>query len=232
MAKVKYYLRGESSNENIYLSLSIQRGLVLRRQTGKYINAKDWNFKSEKIKSSSWNFPKDNAGNKNLRRKLDALRVLLESKVEELNIEEIDGNWLKYQIDLFFNRIDENDNGYSSLLIDNIQYVIDDAHLRENQKGGIGLSKSRIDAYKNTKRLVSDYQEKKKCKLKVGDINLSFKKSFLDYLMIDCGYKENYSFKILSNIKSVCNNAELLGVQIHPQLRAIKTRSIKNDFII
>jgi hypothetical protein len=231
MAKIKYYLRDKSKDSQIYLSLSLKRFKVLRRKTGFTIDAKNWNTKDTVKDPEYWNLPKtNNANNKNLRTDLIELRNHLRPIIEKQNIDEIDGNWLKHQIDLYFGRI--TDSEYSSLLVDNFDYVIEDANIRDNQKGGIGLSKSRIDAYKNTQRLIKEYQKKKKITLRVADVDLKFKTSFLNYLIKDQKLSENYSLKILSNVKSVCNNAETLGIEVNRQLKNIKTKSIKNDFII
>jgi integrase len=231
MAKIKYYLRDNSKESQIYISLSLKRGKVIRRKTGFTIDSKNWNTKKTIKNPELWNLPKQNNGhNKNLFTDLISLRRHLMSKVEKSIVDEIDGNWLSNEIDLYFGRISNND--YSSLLVDNFSYVIKDANIRENQKGGIGLSKSRIDAYKNTKRLIKQYQKSKRQSLKVVDVDLKFKTSFLNYLIKDQRLSENYALKILSNVKSVCNNAETIGVEVSRQLKNIKTKSIKNDFII
>ena len=60
------------------------------------------------------------------------------------NTKTISKDWLKNQIDLFYNPITENKQ--SDLLIDAIQSIIDEAPTRKNGKGGIGLSKSRVNA--------------------------------------------------------------------------------------
>lgn len=231
MAKIRYYLRGKSKNEQIYLALSLKRYNVIRRKTGFTIKYKDWHTSDTTKNPEYWNLPKTNTvNNKNLRSDLIRLRDHLRPIIERQNIDEIDGNWLTNEIDLYFGRI--SDNEYSNLLLDNFDYVIEGANLRDNQKGGIGLSKSRIDAYKNTKRLIKEYQNKKKVSLRVIDVDLKFRTSFLNYLIEDQRLSKNYSFKILSNVKSVCNNAETLGIEVNRNLKNIKTKSIKNDFII
>src|SRR5690606_22442222 len=57
-------------------------------------------------------------------------------------------DWLKEKLYTYYNPSDENEFK-SDILTDCIQYVIDTANTRENNQKTLGLSKSRVNSYKN-----------------------------------------------------------------------------------
>ncbi|MGC1631507.1 MAG: integrase, partial [Gelidibacter sp.] len=59
MATIKYQLQSKKENAPIYLRLSINRNLVLRRKTGLFINFNDWSETTSLPKQTS-------ASNKNI----------------------------------------------------------------------------------------------------------------------------------------------------------------------
>ena len=224
MAKIKYILQSKLENVPIYLRLSISRKLVFKRKTGLTINPKDW--------SKTTGLPKqNNPTNKNLSTTLQKLHTAI---LEQLNIsqskgETINGDWLQYQIDLYFNRI-QKENTFSDLLTDNIQRIIDTAQRRKNGKGGIGLSKSRINSYKTLLKSVKEYEKRKRIKLKIKDIDLRFKNNFITFLEKE-NYSLSYSQKKISDIKTVCLDAQKIGIETSSQLSEVTGIKPKNDYI-
>ncbi len=141
---------------------------------------------------------------------------------------EVSKEWLIAQMDLFNNPISEKKQ--SELIIDAIQDIIDNADTRRNAKGGIGLSKSRINSYKSLKDVFSKYQGKNNFKVK--HVNLKFAKDFLRYLIKDETYQLSTVSKKISDLKTVCLDAESNGVEVHSQLKKIKSPKPTNDNII
>ena len=223
MATVKYQLLSESENAPIYLRLSVRRGLTPRTKIGLHISPKNW--------STISNFPKTtSATNKKLKSDLQKLETYILDGVNNANTkgETINTTWLKHNIDLFFERITETTQ--SDLLTDAIQSIIDEAPTRKNGKGGIGLSKSRINAYNSLKDILTDYQKQNSYKVK--DVNVKFAKDFLKYLLNTKKYQKSYALKKIADLKTVCNDASFYGIETSTQLKKIDSTKTKNENIL
>ncbi len=223
MATLKYILQSKSDQCAIYLRLSLNRNHVFKRKTGLNINFKHW--------SNDKAYPKQTiAENKKLRLELDELANQIKKDLNNANSkgETIDGDWLKFRIDLHFKRITETKK--SDLLIDAIQDVINNAPTRKNSKQGIGLSESRIKSYEQLKNVITKFS--KRSKYKVKDVNISFAKKFLNWLMIDQKYSKGYALKSIDNLKAVCKDANIQGIETSSQLPNIEGGRVKNDYVI
>jgi integrase len=223
MATINFEVLNKESNTQIFLRLSVKRGVTPRRKTGKYINFKDW--------SETTNLPKqNNSENKNLTTDLQDLSTFILKRVNKATSkgETINSNWLQYAIDIFFERITETNQ--SELITDAIQSIIDSADIRPNAKGGIGISKSRINAYKSLKNILIDYQKGNSYKVK--EVNVKFAKDFLRHLLNDKNYSKNYAVKKIADLKTVCYDAELEGIETHPQLKKVESAKGKNEHVI
>ena len=223
MATVKYQLLSESENAPIYLRLSVRRGLTPRAKTGLYISPKNW--------STTSNFPKTtSATNKKLKSDLQKLETYI---LDEINHAGSDGTlintaWLKHTINLHFGHVTENKQ--SDLLIDAIQSIIDEAPTRKNAKGGIGLSKSRVNGYISLKNIITEYQ--KHNAIKVIDVDVKFAKDFLKYLLNIKMYQKSTALKKLADLKTVCNDASFYGVETSTQLKKIDSTKLNNENIL
>jgi len=223
MATVKYQLLSESENAPIYLRLSVRRGLTPRAKTGLYISPKNW--------STTSNFPKTtSATNKKLKSDLQKLETYI---LDEINHAGSDGTlintaWLKHTINLHFGHVTENKQ--SDLLIDAIQSIIDEAPTRKNAKGGIGLSKSRVNGYISLKNIITEYQ--KHNAIKVIDVDVKFAKDFLKYLLNIKMYQKSTALKKLADLKTVCNDASFYGVETSTQLKKIDSTKHNNENIL
>jgi integrase len=222
MATVKYQLLSESENAPIYLRLSVKRGLSPRTKTGLHIAPKNW---------STSNYPKTTtAKNKKLKSDLQKLKTSILDEVNNANStgETINTSWLKYKIDLFFERITENTQ--SDLLTDAIQSIIDEAPTRKNAKDNLGLSQSRINSYTSLKNIITEYQ--KQNSFKVKDVNIKFAKDFLKYLLNTKKYQKSTALKKLADLKTVCNDAEFYGIETNPQFKKIQSSKPNNENIL
>lgn len=141
---------------------------------------------------------------------------------------EIDKGWLTNQIELFYNPVTEDTK--SDLLTDAIQSIIDEAPTRKNAKGGIGISKSRINAYTSLKSIITEYQDNRRYKVK--DVNISFAKNFLKYLLNTKQYQKSYALKKIADLKTVCNDADIYGIETNPQYKRIDSTKPKNESIL
>lgn len=223
MATIKFLLQSNSDNAPIYLRLSVNRNTVIKRKTGLFINPKNWS--SEKA------LPKQTTNtNKNLSTELLDLSNDIIKKLNDANSRgiAINGNWLQDAIDLHFNRITENKQ--SDLLTDAIQDIIDNAEVRKNAKKELGLSKSRINAYNSLKNKIVEYQGNKQFKVK--EVNVRFAKDFLKYLLKTKGYQKSTALKLIADLKTVCYDADINGIEVNAQLKKIESTKPSNDNII
>jgi integrase len=215
MATIKYQLQSKSNNAPIYLRLSINRTKYIKRKTGLFINSKDWGK----------GYPKQNAPyNKNLTTDLKDLesKILKNFNTDNSKGVEVNGDWLINKIDIHFKRI--SDTTQSELVTDNIQNIVDNAHLRDNGKGGVGLSQCRINAYKRLLELFNKFQSRNNYKVKELDKKV-FEK-FKKWLLDKQNYSHTYSFKKLSDLKGVCKDARANGIETSAELTDIKTKQL------
>ena len=223
MATIYFHINAKSDNAQIILNLSVKRGVKPKRKTGLFINPKNW--------SDTTNLPKQTtAQNKNLSTKLTKLSAYVLDKANKDTSEGIiiNGKWLEFAIDLFFERVTENKK--SDLLTDAIQEIIEGASVRKNARGGVGLSKSRINSYRALLSNFTEYQGNKQ--IKVKDIDIHFANTFLNYLLNTKNYNKGNALKKIADLKTVCNNAELNGIKVSHQLKKIQSSKVSSKFII
>lgn len=142
---------------------------------------------------------------------------------DESNLKLITKEWLSDCLSEYYNP-QGKENIKSELVTDNIQYVIDTAHTRENGKKGIGLGECRINGYKRLKQLFIEFQQKKNYKVK--DLNQNMFDSFRTWLLNDKNYSPTYAYKKCVDLKSVCKDARKNGVEVSYDLTDIKTKQV------
>lgn len=201
MATIKYLLQSKSENAQIYIRLSAGRNLYLKKKTGFVINSNYWSEKT--------NFPKQTTAElKQLRNDLNKLETFIYDSLNNSlsSGETIDGNWLDYQINECFGRIEETDN---TLLVNHIQYIIDNANTRKVQgRKHLGISESRKKSYGTFKTAIENYQKTIKKEIRFTDINKSFVDKFTNWLINTKKYSINYAGKQIDNLKTVCLDAQ------------------------
>jgi len=206
--------------------MSIDRNNVFKRKTGFVINPKDWSA------SKGSPHPNDEVL-KNLKTDLNNFRNKLEVALNKSNTEGhiTNGDWLQEQIDAINNRtpIEELD-----ILEKYVEEFIKNAHKRKNQKGGVGLSDSRVKSYQTFLNKMVGFQEKKnKKKIHIRDVSPALAEDFKDWLE-EQGYSTNYVAKNIDNLKTICRDAEKNRIETHPdyQLIEVDYEKIPTEFII
>ena len=227
MASVNFIVKGKRNPSSIYLQFRDSKkntpdGISIWRKTGKVVNPKDWNF-DKKMPYGR------NSDLKNLATDLRELAGEIIKSYNNTSASELNAEWLQKRIDIF-NDVYSPEDEPSEILTDSIQFVIDTANIRENSKGGMGLSKSRINSYKTLLKLIKEFQGKKK--FLVVDVDIKFGKSLMNWMLNERNYSESYAKKKIDDLKTVCAEAEINGVTISSQLRKVKGGKTKNDFIL
>jgi len=215
MASIKFLLRSQNKNAQIYIRLIASRKQDFRKKTGLIINPKDWSIKT--------GLPKQNTPeNKNLLITLKRLENFVLNKLNEDSINGIvtNGKWLQFQIDTFFNRIKKKEK--NNFLTDYIQKVIDNAHTQVLPNGSIGLSNNRVKGLKTFKGLMERYEKVRKKRIKFSDIDYKFETHFRNWLLNDQEYKRSYASKNIENLKAICNQAKREGKNVNEYATQLK----------
>jgi integrase len=218
MATVNFRLRSKANkNVSIKVYLSIERGNVLELNTGFTINPKDWSKDTDRPKQNTT----ENKLIFNNLKKLESF--LFENLNKDLgNGVLIDSYWLETQLKDCFNRVEKTDSG---LLVNHIQYIIDNANTRKVRTNGgfkIGLSASTIKNYTLFKNIIVEYQKTTKKQIHFIGITKPFVDKFTNWLVNTKNYSTNYSGKQLEILKTVCIDAEKNEIVITPYSKTIQ----------
>ena len=217
MAKIKFLLQSKSDNSQIYIRVSISQKISLKKKTGFTINSKDW---SEATGLPKQNNPENKKLSNNLK-KLDPF--VLENLNKDLaNSVLIDAYWLENQISNCFKRIVKTDTG---LLINHIQYILDNANTRKVRTNGgvkIGLSKETIKNYTVFKNIILEYQKTIKRQIQFIEITNTFVDKFTNWLVNTKKYSANTTGRELQILKTVCIDAEKNEIPVTPYSKVIQ----------
>lgn len=217
MAKIKFLLQSKSENAQIYIRVSISQKISIKKKTGFTINSKDW--------SETTGLPKqNNPENKKLSNNLKKLDPFV---IGNLNNDLaggvlIDAYWLENQINNCFKRVVKTDTG---LLINHIQYILDNANTRKVKTNGgvkIGLSKETIKNYTVFKNIVLEYQKTIKKQIQFIEITNTFVDKFTNWLVNTKKYSSNTTGRELQILKTVCIDAEKNEIPVTPYSKTIQ----------
>ncbi|EIA09589.1 phage integrase SAM-like domain-containing protein [Flavobacterium frigoris] len=226
MATVQFRLRSKANkNVSIKVRVTLNRGNDLELNTGFTINPKDWSKDTDRPKQN-------NTENKLIFSNLKKLDSFIYNNLNKDlgNNVLIDSFWLDSQIKDCFDRVEKTDSG---LLINHIQYIIDNANTRKVRTNGgfkIGLSKSTIKNYTLFKNIITEYQKTSKKQIHFVGITKPFVDKFTNWLVNTKNYSTNYSGKQLEILKTVCIDAEKNEITITPYSKTIQHfRESEND---
>ena len=217
MATVNYLFRSTRETAPLTLRLLFRhkgKDSVFATKTNELVEKEYWN-KHHHSKSK-------NAEIKNKQIKLNNTLHKIEKYILEnfhqTDIEFVNKEWLLDKIDEYYNppelkKLNENITYW-------IQHIVDTSHLRDNAKGGIGLSESRVKAYKQLLRLFKEFQGKKK--IIVSQLDKVQFEEFKKWLLDDKAYAKTYALKKLSDLITVCKEARGKGVNASFELDTIK----------
>lgn len=226
MATVNFRLRSKANkNVSIKVRVTLNRGNDLELNTGFTINPKDWSKDTDRPKQNT-------TENKLIFNNLKKLESFLYNNLNtDLgNNILIDTFWLDSKIKDCFERVEKTDSG---LLVNHIQYIIDNANTRKVRTNGgfkIGLSKSTIKNYTLFKNIITEYQKTSKKQIHFISITKPFVDKFTNWLVNTKNYSTNYSGKQLEILKTVCIDAEKNEITITPYSKTIQHfRESEND---
>lgn len=148
---------------------------------------------------------------------------------QDFKLKNINKSWLQECIDIFFER-NKTKGKLPITLVGYIAHYISKANTIKNSKGTFGLSKSRIDDFKILKKFITEFQENNI--IKIIDVNLDFSNRFINWMTEIKKYASGYAGRMLSAIKTVCNDALFHGLKVNSQLSKVTGYKTKNEFIV
>lgn len=80
------------------------------------------------------------------------------------------------------------------------------------------------------KKFLVEFQGKEIIKIK--DVNLDFSNRFIDWMIEIKNYASGYAGRMLSVIKTLCNDAKFNGLETHSQLFKVSGYKTKNEYIV
>lgn len=218
MATVNFRLRSKANkNVSIKVYLSLERGNVIELNTGFTINPKDWSKDTDRPL-------KNTTENKLIFNNLKKLESFLYNNLNtDLgNNVLIDTFWIQTQINKCFDRVVKTDTG---LLINHIQYILDNANTRKVRINGgvkIGLSKETIKNYTVFKNIILEYQKTIKKQIQFIEITNTFVDKFTNWLVNTKKYSANTTGRELQILKTVCIDAEKNEIPVTPYSKIIQ----------
>lgn len=191
---------------------------------------KDFTFSCKiefEVEKSYWKNHKKNTRNVTLKNKqvevnneLKKISSFILERFKTTNFNLLSNEWLKEQVNEYYNPVEEQSKSFDGI----IQSIIDTAHLRDNGKGGVGLTKCRVNAYKRLQTLFNEFQKNKN--YEITQLNKKVFDSFKKWLLVKKGYSPTYAFKKLSDLKTVCKDARSNGIEISADIDTIKTKQV------
>jgi integrase len=229
MATVNFRLRSKANkNVSIKVYLSLERGNVIELNTGFTVNPKDWSKDTDRPL-------KNTTENKLIFNNLKKLESFLYNNLNtDLgNNVLIDTFWIQTQINKCFDRVVKTDTG---LLINHIQYILDNANTRKVRTNGgvkIGLSKGTIKNYTVFKNIILEYQKTIKKQIQFIEITNTFVDKFTNWLVNTKKYSANTTGRELQILKTVCIDAEKNEIPVTPYSKTIQhfSESDKDRYI-
>lgn len=225
MAKIKFLLQSKSENSQIYIRVSISQFVSIKKKTGFSINAKDWSVTTDRPKQNN---PENKITHSSLNKLENFVFDNLNKDLAKGSL--IDAYWLENQINNCFKRVVKTDAG---LLVNHIQYIIDNANTRKVKTNGgfkIGLSSSTIKNYTLFKNIILEYQTTIKKQIQFIEITKPFVEKFTNWLVNTKNYSTNYAGKQLEILKTVCIDAEKNEIPVTPYSKTIQHfRESEND---
>ena len=227
MATIRFYPYKKTGSTKVYLRLKIGRIKDFRQSTLLTIeNSESWKVKSPLPKKTT-------AKNKILCKRLIALQILIEDKLDEIeksetsSLRDITGKWLKNLV-LEFNN--ERPTTKSDLLTEYAQHFTKSLKNRTYKRGGVQYTykQTTIDKYQNFTRQLKDYEKYVGKKIYVFDVDEQFNSDFLKFLTDVQKLAVNTKGMFVRRLKTIVKNAELNDIKVNPKYKNIKGFEAEN----
>lgn len=218
MANIKLTCIKKSNPSNLNLRFYHGRNIDCNAQSHILINPQDWSEKMQNFKPNT---------KKEIKDTFSPLIENLKNEIfQKFNLDFakgviINSKWLSKVIEDYYKR-PEGKEDYSVFFAPFIQKFSDDSETRINPNTGKIISTRTIQKYSSIKNMIEEYEERKKLKLKITDINLNFHKNFTSYLKTVGKYSNTSIEKYISTIKGFVKEAKEYGFETNPEAESKK----------
>lgn len=208
-----FFLRG--SNEEKTISLRFRHGVAvdLKLSIQLLISEKDWD------KQKGW--PKTKSyfeGKSRIESRLIQIKTALDEAMDKHDYNtSFNKDWLA-RIIQNSSEIERNQNHYLTNILE--RYKL---YLTERTKNGIkGAAATTIRNFNTTIRRVQQFEEEKKTKLTLMDLDFNFHDEFVKFLANSLGLASNSIGKDIKQIKTVCFDARDKGINVNQNILSRK----------
>lgn len=218
MASIKFSCTKKGNPSSLNIRFYHGRNIDCNAQSHILINPNDWSEKMQKFKP-----------NTDIRIK-NELNPLIESLKNEIirkfNIDYskgdiINSKWLSKVVNDFYKR-PEGIEDYKIFFAPFIENFAKESETRVNTITGKVISPRTIQKYRTIKNQIEDFEQIKKIRLKITDINLDFHRQFTSYLKTDKKYSNTLIEKNISTIKGFVKEAKEQGLEINHEAESKK----------
>lgn len=220
MASINFLYRSTKENSNLNLRLLFRNngkdyvfGAKTKVEVSKYYWTKQHKKKSKDIEIAN--------KQTDINTELNKIENHVLKAFNSVNAETIDKEWLKTQIDYYYNPpklAEEIPNN----LVDYITYYI---KYREHE-----IKKGSQKKYGVIKNKLIRFEKYRKKQILINEVNDSFKNEFVSYCKSEL-YSQNTMQRELAMIKTFCKHARFLGLATHPQLDSLRLDKAKVENI-
>jgi integrase len=215
MATLNYLVKGKKNFTNILIRFKNGRKFDYTSSTELKVDPKNWSKAKQKIKNTVGDKTKDAINNH--------LTDLRKHILDTFNLDNaagvyIDKQWLQKQIALYFNRPLNETVLEDIYFLPFIENFIKEAPTRIIKSTNKPVSAGTIAKYKSTEKKLIAYEEHFKTKIKFSDLDLTFHKQFMTFLMDVEKLGINTAGKFIKNIKSFAREAILLGLPVNNEI--------------
>jgi len=221
MATIKYLIKGKNNPSTIFMRFRAGRKYDFTKSTSLIIDPKFWNKKKGIVKQIA-----DFENKKNLQNDLNALRSTILNKYNEVYQSGgvISSQWIDAAIKQQFN---QSENIDFNNFIDYTEFFIKNLNNKVLPNGQTGVKENTLKRYNSILNKVRLFENFKKKRLRIIDIDLKFYKDFKDFLINNQNLNLNTTGRYIVYIKTICLDAKEYGIKINPDIEKKEFRETK-----
>ncbi len=227
MATVQFEIREKKGQCTIYVRLSVARGCVYRRKTGRLIPKELWSVET--------NMPKGRTGEStNMKSELVDLQSNLYKEFDADNAQgtKIDAVWLEQKINKFYNRDEKPVDAEDVVERGNLSEWCKEFLTRVAERGNFSergsVNAGTVKKYNTIVSKLEAFQKFKEKKYHVKDIDVSFRHEFLMYLLKQERLSSNTAGRYIKFVKTIALDARKNGIEVSPMLDDIKGYTVRS----
>ena len=150
-----------------------------------------------------------------VKKELNGIEMYILTAFEKvMNPETINKEWLRVQLDYYYNPIQQSKN----VPIDLVSFI--DYYIKQRKGEVTKASKIKFNVIKHKMERLQTSLNKT---IFIKDINQDFKKEFVEYYKSE-SYSQNTTQRELNIIKTFCKFAKSKGLEVHPELDSLRLK--------